>query len=93
MWRKQVRHYAGDTLTLKNSLQIHYKNAVTLVLTVWSRQGENTTEYQHRIQWTLKAVKDREQRLKEAGVDGEAEFKQKKVEKRDKMRETEAERV
>lgn len=50
MWRKQVRHYAGDTLTLKNSLQIHYKNAVTLVLTVWSRQGENTTEYQHRIQ-------------------------------------------
>lgn len=47
---------------------------MTLALRVWSRQGENTTEYQHCIEWTLKAVKDREQRVKEAGVDGDAEF-------------------
>lgn len=59
------------------------------MLRVWSRQGENTTEYQHRIQWTLKAVKDGEQRVKEAGVDGV--WREKSWKDREKMRETEAE--
>ncbi len=56
------------------------------MLRVWSRQGENTTEYQHCIQWTLKAVKDREQRVKEAGVDGEAEFEGKSKKEREDER-------
>lgn len=60
---------------------------MTLVLRVWSRQCENTTEYQDHIQWTLKAVKDREQRVKEVGVDGAW---REKVERKEKMREKEA---